>query len=425
MEKNIIKKFSVFGLFETFDVHITFQDTVKIIVGENGIGKTQVLNLFYYTLTRNFAKLREYNFQKLSLTFSNVKTLDIDKKDLDIYYKSRTDFLTNLEKDFSHKIYNDTEHKEEIEKRVAAYYNELDNTPEGKIVNRIIATGELLRRYLLDLSILYFPTFRRVEEELHDLGYSEANLKINSEKALIQFGMADVEQQFLALENKIGDLLQEGIAPFLQDMLKIVIGKKYTIDEKIFERISADDLKIIFARAKILDPEIKEAVLNSVRKKEFNDPLSGLILQKMVELYENQKELDKAIILFRDTCNKYLINKEVFYDESGIKIFIKSTLTGKKIMLKHLSSGEKQIISIFSKIYLSDSSERFIILFDEPELSLSMTWQKMLLPDIMHSQKCDFLLAVTHSPFIFDNELDQYAVGLNEYIQPIKTTLAE
>ena len=59
-----------------------------------------------------------------------------------------------------------------------------------------------------------------------------------------------------------------------------------------------------------------------------------------------------------------------------------------------------------------------MILFDEPELSLSMLWQKQLLPDILHSNKCSFLMAVTHSPFIFDNELDQYAVGLREYVKP-------
>ena len=89
-----------------------------------------------------------------------------------------------------------------------------------------------------------------------------------------------------------------------------------------------------------------------------------------------------------------------------------------------LSSEEKQIISIFSKIYLSDRDKRFIVLFDEPELSLSMLWQKQLLPDIVNSNKCDFLLAVTHSPFIFDNELDKYAVGLSEYITPTKEVTA-
>jgi predicted ATP-dependent endonuclease of OLD family len=117
-------------------------------------------------------------------------------------------------------------------------------------------------------------------------------------------------------------------------------------------------------------------------------------------------------------CNNYLIGKKVFYDESDIKIYIKSDSSSESLPLNKLSSGEKQIISIFSKIYLSEDNQRFIVLFDEPELSLSMTWQQKLLPDILNSKKCDFLLAVTHSPFIFDNELDRYAIGLREYIEP-------
>ena len=76
---------------------------------------------------------------------------------------------------------------------------------------------------------------------------------------------------------------------------------------------------------------------------------------------------------------------------------------------------------MFSKIYLSDANKKFIVLFDEPELSLSMTWQKQLLPDVVNSGKCEFLLAVTHSPFIFDNELDQYAISLGEYMRPAIT----
>ena len=169
----------------------------------------------------------------------------------------------------------------------------------------------------------------------------------------------------------------------------------------------------------------KQAVKDIVLKKQLKNPLSAYLLQKLADIYEKQKELDNSVKVFRDVCNKYLINKQVFYDESGINIFIKSDLTGDKIQLKHLSSGEKQIISIFSKIYLSEANKKFIVLFDEPELSLSMTWQKQLLPDIINSKKCEFLLAVTHSPFIFDNELDVYAVGLNEYIKPIKEAIVQ
>jgi hypothetical protein len=49
-----------------------------------------------------------------------------------------------------------------------------------------------------------------------------------------------------------------------------------------------------------------------------------------------------------------------------------------------------------------------------------MIWQQQLLPDIINSGKCELLLAVTHSPFIFDNELDKYAIeSLNIYLMQV------
>ena len=36
----------------------------------------------------------------------------------------------------------------------------------------------------------------------------------------------------------------------------------------------------------------------------------------------------------------------------------------------------------------------------------------MFLPDIFRSDKCSTLIAVTHSPFIFDNEFDEYAMDM-------------
>lgn len=95
---------------------------------------------------------------------------------------------------------------------------------------------------------------------------------------------------------------------------------------------------------------------------------------------------------------------------------IKRERKNEEVLLNQLSSGEKQIVSLFSKIYLEQSTN-YVVLFDEPELSLSIFWQQKLLPDIMNSNKCSFLVTVTHSPFIYDNILSQYATGLNEYIK--------
>ena len=87
----------------------------------------------------------------------------------------------------------------------------------------------------------------------------------------------------------------------------------------------------------------------------------------------------------------------------------------KTIQLTQLSSGEKQIVSLFSKLYL-ESDEPSIVIIDEPELSLSIQWQQMLLPDIMRTNNCELLLTVTHSPFVFSNEFDLDAKEIRNYI---------
>ena len=82
--------------------------------------------------------------------------------------------------------------------------------------------------------------------------------------------------------------------------------------------------------------------------------------------------------------------------------------------LECLSSGEKQIVSLFAKVYLRADKD-FIMFFDEPELSLSLEWQKMLINDILNSKKCAFLFVTTHSPFIFDaNNLFKETIDISD-----------
>ena len=100
--------------------------------------------------------------------------------------------------------------------------------------------------------------------------------------------------------------------------------------------------------------------------------------------------------------------KKYIYDETNVELGIYKDKAKKPIGIQNLSSGEKQIISVFSKLYI-ENIEKCIILFDEPELSLSIKWQNMFLPDVVNSGKCSTLIAVTHSPFIFDNEFDDLA----------------
>ena len=83
------------------------------------------------------------------------------------------------------------------------------------------------------------------------------------------------------------------------------------------------------------------------------------------------------------------------------------------IDLSMLSSGEKQVFSLFLHLYLDNAKDQTVII-DEPELSLSVPWQKRFLTDILDSAPCSFIMAVTHSPFIYQNRLKDTAVDLRQ-----------
>ena len=130
------------------------------------------------------------------------------------------------------------------------------------------------------------------------------------------------------------------------------------------------------------------------------------LLENLIKNYEKQNEYDEKIRNFANTCNKYLNGKKFEYNESSVEVKIINLESDTPISINNLSSGEKQIISIFAKLYL-DTEKKSILLIDEPELSLSIKWQSMLIPDIVSTNKCEKIVVVTHSPFIFDNEYER------------------
>lgn len=99
--------------------------------------------------------------------------------------------------------------------------------------------------------------------------------------------------------------------------------------------------------------------------------------------------------------------KKMIVDRTNLSVSVISLPADKEVPLDALSSGEKQMISLFARLYLYPGKK--IVLIDEPELSLSIDWQRGILVDILLSPNCEQVVAITHSPFVFDNALDEYA----------------
>lgn len=446
MDNNkIIKSFTVNGLFGTTDLVIPFEDKAKILIGENGLGKTQVLNMLYYTLTKKFEKLFEYAFDSIIIEFEDNEKVHIDKSDVEEWlfdHPSHREVIDLMGISQFIELRNAFKSGRLSKKEVANhpafrelrkypsfdmlyFFNVLEHNLQGdSSINAPKEKQRIIDGHLKGYQVLYFPTYRRVEEDLRNLGYDEEDFGINREDArLIHFGMDDVDKRFKELTQSIERLSKDGLSKISSEILSQLVKGLPPIDDNFLNNINQQDIEIILARVgNQITVEDKIRIKSIVATREIQEKDHSLLyfLQKLIDIYDQQRELDNSIKKFRDVCNKYLINKKIIYDESTIDIYVKFNDSADKLQLSKLSSGEKQIISIFSKIYLAPPECKFLVLFDEPELSLSIFWQKELLPDIFNSGKCQFLLAVTHSPFIFDNNLDRYAIELSQYLKPAK-----
>ncbi|MFV0170872.1 AAA family ATPase [Empedobacter falsenii] len=467
---NNLKEFSIKNLFGHQNINLIFQNDKLILMGENGLGKTSILNSIYFTLTKKWNKLLKINFDKISLKFDDNTEFEFSKDQLSSYLhyfnkKKETRFnefrIEIINKfnpeDFTaflkEKNYYDNFYTSNLDRhrvifefvRKIKFHKEFDNPiPIGlavELIDQIYKNNNY--QSILDLivyidnnynnNILYFPTYRRVEEELHNLGklrkVSSDELRIFwdedekeeteelEDETLIQFGMEDVVKRIQNIISEINDSSVKGFSKVSAEILhQLQEGfPKMTKDELL--QINSNNIEIILNRVKNnLSTTDRVNILKLLDSgKIVEKPELAYFLIKLENIYIKQRELDNSIKEFERICNEYLVGKKFIFDESNVTLNIYNNITNDKVELNQLSSGEKQIVSLFSKIYLEEKND-FIVFFDEPELSLSIKWQKQLLPHILESNKCSFLLAVTHSPFIFSNYLEDYTIGLNVFI---------
>lgn len=445
-----LKSFSINGLFGFKNVKIPFEKEAVILIAENGSGKTTILNALYYSISCKFRKLSAIDFNSIGLEFASGVSVEIKKSDLESFYQHDIfefisllrPFLPNREIDMLGREMRKGSSPEMVRRRLldirdryglpSKYYDILEEinlryrSEKGEDQKSKINKIRTTIQENLNESVLYFPTYRRIEEDLKNLGYEEGKFESLSfgeeEGKLIQFGMDDVIKKFdeikTAIKNSALNLFSKVTGEILTQFVEGI-----EITKEMRDSIKPDTLNIVLSRVgeKNISKSDRKRIEGLVSSGEINSPQHDQLvyfLSKLVGLYEQQKEKDDSINQLATICNEYLNKKRIIYDEANVDISIIQTGNNSPIDIRNLSSGEKQIISLFSKIYL-ESSEEFILLFDEPELSLSIEWQKLLLPDILKSGKCRLLLAVTHSPFIFDNELDPNANDLDIFIQEV------
>ena len=102
--------------------------------------------------------------------------------------------------------------------------------------------------------------------------------------------------------------------------------------------------------------------------------------------------------------------KELSNDSTKL-VFIKDHAIG--IFPKELSSGEKQLLIILLTVLL-ERGEEYILMLDEPEISMHISWQYKLIDMILQLNPNVQILLTTHSPMIFSDGWGDKAIRMED-----------
>nr|WP_315598380.1 AAA family ATPase [uncultured Cupriavidus sp.] len=315
-----------------------------------------------------------------------------------------------------------------------------------------------LKIILANFEIVYLPTYRRIELSLPfpDTRRGEKKKSVLSRlgvarsglySADIQFGLSDISERLRAIYSEMLYTSNQGYGKVSANVINDLISGKYrdSANSATTELPSRESLDIFFSRIKDASRELRrgpysffappnlDAVYNN-EIPEDAEPFLKYFLNQLNLVILETRGYEELVQAFISSCNKYLSgddesvdeftspvenafdSKKLDFNRRDLEVTVKSIVTGDDVPLESLSSGEKQMMSLFARLYLYPGPK--IVLIDEPELSLSLDWQRQILLDVLKAPSCRQVIAITHSPFIFDNELEPFAGSLRFRIVP-------
>jgi predicted ATP-dependent endonuclease of OLD family len=454
LKTNILQSFHMKGLYGYKNLGIRCNNKASIILAENGVGKTTLLNTLYALLSGRISRLKTLDFVEAVLKFDDKelifsKALAFQKLEKNDYAKllSRRPARELLEYGVTSDqllelltIHN--EGNRQLLLRHPAYRRLYQTSPYDsddlltkfdRLNNAMYDTVYIadFRKKVIEAmgetQVLYLPTYRRIEADFDEVSLSRntPNRRITSDLAekesendqLIFFGLTDVEEKLSQMTGFIQRSMFEAYSKLSGNLIDTLLGTpQYELP--ISETFDLEAVRLMLGRLgksnSTTADELEKAIAGAKLSDDKYRPLA-YFLQQLMQSYEASRPQELAIEEFVRVVNGYLegasTEKSLKFDKLRLKVEVWHRALERDLLFKSLSSGEKQVVSVFSRLIL-DTNKKYLILIDEPELSLSIEWQRRFLPDILKTKSCHQLVAITHSPFVFDNELDLLAQSI-------------
>lgn len=425
-----ILELKITKLHDYIDYNIMFNKDVTFLYGDNGCGKTTVLNIITSIITGRVYELFKFRFNSIALTYIEQHSNTPKKIIIHKNNENSTLIINYNQKDYAIELQRIRIMEERIEDEI-------------EIEHLYLSEYSVLSEIKKEFSYIYLPLNRNgsindnvsiyMRKNLHRL-YTRASaysdLTINDVTTLIRESYNRINFTL----SKINENFSEELLKSFLDIENITNAKQLLI---YANKLNPDDISKIQNDYTVVLKTIKkwddstnekitiffESLLNDIKKSKNENGLNIEILFKLSELIKINSVIEKAERLeqskskvtqplsnFLNAVNKFIKGKnnkkEICIDKEG-QLFLK-TSHKPKIDLQLLSSGEKQIVTFFAYLVFGlNNTNQSLFIVDEPELSLHLEWQLEFVDTLLELNPDIQLIFATHSPEIIGKRRDK------------------
>ncbi|MFF3444011.1 AAA family ATPase [Streptosporangium sp. NPDC002721] len=424
----------VSGLLGQFNHIVKFNADSEFVIlhGPNGVGKTKFLELIAATFSPKVGKLRSIPFSSARFAFSDGTLLVVSKGEgeqlalIDVPEESPIVFRLSLP-GTEDIVWNAGMYGDLDPRYIRMLERENDLIRIGPNIWRDARTGEIV-----DIQELSYKNLRLTPRALREMRDAASTMPGPIKKFLESLEIHLIETQRLLnahprpRRRDESDPQQATVLEFSQDLIRRIKEAQaqnsrisQQLDRKFPRRLLHNRIRPIEATEENIRQRYNEQGelrkrLAAVSLLDTSDELplpegkmddwQCLVLWNYLD--DTQKKLATfsplldRVELFTEIVNSRFLHKKIVIDRDRGLTFI-TTQTGTTIVPDQLSSGEQhELVLVYDLLF--NTKENSLVLIDEPEISLHVSWQQAFLSDIIRIANLTSLrfIIATHSPQI-------------------------
>lgn len=409
-----LKSVEIKDLWGKKNFNLDFNSDINFLIGENGSGKTTVVNLVAATLKLDYPTLERVPFREITLVLQSEE----NEKDCPKIQVSK-----EVDEVFGNSIKYSVNYS--FKKKLDEFY--LDDLDEVFAYRRARRPQRPRRRTLVE------PQVSERTRELVNLSWlsiHRGSLRLTRSDeggydSTVETKLDELSGEFTRYFSKLKEQEDSKTEKFQKAVfLSLLPAKNDIFPENDFQD-EKESLEQIFSSLGLLSKESQKSIdlqfknlhyaRESIRSKK---PIEGNIFtslfaaQRIHDVVKAwQQLLDEKREIFRDrdsflvVLNSLLIKKNLRINSENV--LEAWTDEGQLLRSRDLSSGEKQLLIVLGEALLHREGP-WIYIADEPELSLHINWQLQLVDSVKTINPNSQIVFATHSPEIvstYDNKV--------------------